>query len=329
MATSRVFLLPELLEPILSHLPQRDLLLMQRVNHQWKVVITRSQFLQQQLFFKPSRICPLPEDSLAVDFNPLLQELFPPFFANLFTLDDCDVVADDDYLAMRYCTGRDEGVQILRKQEWYQSEAKRAAVLRPEASWRRMFVSNPPPRVGDLDIDLPGCGCYYGSLDGSVAPRYRHLNESLGWRMGLLWDLVVFILDDNPEGEFSVSWWRLRSREEDGKVRADQRDSWMLEWFIRTSHSWGCYECDEAYHPTGLKIVDNGDMVEYKEFVEGIAVEKLRLKEAVPLSVWARYEREGKLTTPAQPGVDTKAETEDSDRQDGEGGRRQRRVQRQ
>ena len=52
MATaSRVFAIPELLENILLHLPECDLLLAQRVNKSFRDVNTASLHLQRKLFF--------------------------------------------------------------------------------------------------------------------------------------------------------------------------------------------------------------------------------------------------------------------------------------
>lgn len=50
-STQRVFAIPELLEKIVLHIPQRELLLSQRVNHTFRNVIKHSPQLQRKLFY--------------------------------------------------------------------------------------------------------------------------------------------------------------------------------------------------------------------------------------------------------------------------------------
>lgn len=57
-ATTRTFHLPELLEQILTNLPQRDLLLAQRVSKAFHLTICASPKLQRALFFAPDPLLP-------------------------------------------------------------------------------------------------------------------------------------------------------------------------------------------------------------------------------------------------------------------------------
>lgn len=72
--------IPETLHEILDHLPQKDLLLVQRVCRQWHTVINASKVLQEALFLRPSSQ-PLAPDS-GLELNPLLKSKFPAFFDN-------------------------------------------------------------------------------------------------------------------------------------------------------------------------------------------------------------------------------------------------------
>ncbi|KAL2812687.1 hypothetical protein BDW59DRAFT_155189 [Aspergillus cavernicola] len=287
MSSTKVFLIAELLELILFNLPLKDLLRVQRVSRRWNETIIHSPILQQNLFFQPTRSCPQPQENLTVDMNPLLQELFPPLFAGLSTLDDEHVENQGDNIAFwQYTPERHNGEEILRRQEWYMSEFKRSMVLRPEASWRRMYLSNPPPLLGKLDVRLVGCGC--GEVDklyARLGREYQRFNQHPGARMGLIWDAVMFILDDNASGGFAVGWWRKRNRDGEGRKR-----SWVLEFNIQTEHRWRCYCADESYKLSGLKVVAGEDIVNYKvdDGVEGGIMEL----EAVPLSVLRRKKRE-------------------------------------
>ncbi|KAJ7763416.1 hypothetical protein B0H16DRAFT_1527814 [Mycena metata] len=111
---------PELVELILARLPLRNLLVTaSRVNKMWNA-ITLTPTLQRILFFQPepSNWRPLR--------NPLLMELFPPFFApqgphgRWYWPGDAESIAE-----MPWATATE-------------------AFRRPDASWRRMLVLQPP-----------------------------------------------------------------------------------------------------------------------------------------------------------------------------------------
>ena len=74
MTSLVVFAVAELFEAVLLQLPQRDLLVLQRVSHRWRDTIANSPIAQEKLFFQPIAHAAEPE------LNPLLRELFPPFF---------------------------------------------------------------------------------------------------------------------------------------------------------------------------------------------------------------------------------------------------------
>ncbi|KAL4931006.1 uncharacterized protein BDV17DRAFT_30651 [Aspergillus undulatus] len=269
MAISKVLLLPELFEPILAEPSQRDLLQAQRVSRGWNEFIAHSKRLQHKLFFQPERICPQTATNVTVEINPILKEFFPPFFegSEAFNDDPYSDEEDEDENGNRclhhyedYC--RVDGAEIIRYQPWYKDEEKRKAVLNPDASWRRMYLSNPPGRIDELEVDMPGYNCSTDHLDGRLCKRYRAMNRNPGPRMGLIWDVVAFILDNLPTGEFSIWWWRRR----DGNDSASENGSWFLGWHLLTFHTWSCYDAREGYGPSGLKVVDDGDIVEYKDY---------------------------------------------------------------
>ncbi|KAL6237201.1 hypothetical protein BDW75DRAFT_88479 [Aspergillus navahoensis] len=273
----RVFLLPELLEAVLSNLPQRDLLLVQRVNRTWLEIISHSRLLQQKLFFQTTRARLQPCKEFTVEFNPLLQEMFPAFYPDDETLnweDSCIGTSCDCYHG---------GPRELRAQAWFGSEISRQAVLRPDASWRRMFPSDPAPRLDSMVVRLNGCCCGGNTIAATLGPKYQSGNQSPGPRMGLLWDVIIFVLDDNPSGWFELSWWRNEDRHEGEGEGGDGEKRWSLQWFVETDHQWECYRCEESYISTGLKVVDDEDLVVYNEDDN-----TLMDMEATPLSVRRR-----------------------------------------
>ena len=76
IAASPVFAIPELLENILLHVPERDLLLAQRVNTFFRDITTTSSHLQRKLFFIADTVL---EDGQVPElaWNPIL-EVFKP-----------------------------------------------------------------------------------------------------------------------------------------------------------------------------------------------------------------------------------------------------------
>ena len=76
VAASAVFAIPELLENILVHVPEHDLLLAQRLNTFFRDIITTSSHLQRKLFFKADTVV---EDGQVPEltWNPFF-EVFKP-----------------------------------------------------------------------------------------------------------------------------------------------------------------------------------------------------------------------------------------------------------
>ena len=70
-AASSVFAIPELLENVLVHVPEQDLLLAQRVNTFFRDITTTSSHLQRKLFFKAD---------IAVEDGQVPELTWNPFF---------------------------------------------------------------------------------------------------------------------------------------------------------------------------------------------------------------------------------------------------------
>ncbi|KAI0107253.1 hypothetical protein GGR51DRAFT_559594 [Nemania sp. FL0031] len=112
----------ELLEQILLHLDMRTLLTAaQLVRRQWRDLITTSPTLQQALYFKPVAQASGPRTP-----NPLLAEVFPPWFR-----------LDLDQRSPLVC--RDNFRELRIGRTWL-----RRAFMHPAATWRRMLVQQPP-----------------------------------------------------------------------------------------------------------------------------------------------------------------------------------------
>ncbi|KXL45853.1 hypothetical protein M433DRAFT_143611 [Acidomyces richmondensis BFW] len=149
-AANQVMRLPELLELILLHLPQKDLLLCQRVSSSFRHTIQGSVRCQRALFFAPdwnlagrrfdaystfNRPGPKPQN------NSLLLRAFPGCYPTI-TL----VIVNDSPTPMEAAIGR----RSSEHWSWdvypatFPSLPSSPAVTYPEASWRRMYLSQPP-----------------------------------------------------------------------------------------------------------------------------------------------------------------------------------------
>ncbi|RAK75297.1 F-box protein [Aspergillus fijiensis CBS 313.89] len=120
----RFFLIPELLEMILLHFNMRELLLSSRVCRHWYNVIQQSSRIQRALFFRPS----LPRAAIGEPGlkNPLVRDqIWDEFFVRV--------------LDSRRRPGNER--HHLPKMR---SRKREEAYLRPEASWRRMLLHQPP-----------------------------------------------------------------------------------------------------------------------------------------------------------------------------------------
>jgi hypothetical protein len=242
-----VLLTPELLEAVLFQLSLQDLLRAQRVCHLWRDVIILSPALQQKLFFQP-----LSMTDHQPRFNQLLQQLFPPFF--LFT-----------QLPDKENFNNFIDPSEIRNLDWYKDDHRRSGLLQPEASWRRMFPVQPPARIEEVVINLPGCGCGRWDIKkiGVISDEFQHLQEK-GASMGLIWDISVQLLDDNPVGSFFVQWHMFSAlpEHENDSSRDVEDGNGKLQVTVHTVHTWHCMRAE--FVPCGLKVIDcDPDIINY------------------------------------------------------------------
>ncbi|RAK99969.1 uncharacterized protein BO80DRAFT_476998 [Aspergillus ibericus CBS 121593] len=152
--TARIFIIPELLESILLNLDMHTLLISTRVSHLWNNLIKTSPRLQTALFLLPQSTATA--SSQPRTKNPLLLDIiWPQFIARMLKT-------------------RPRPAYIGA---WFPdiiSTEKEEAYLRPEASWRRMFLHQPPTsrasfivgpdiKKGPLHSYIK-CGCHEGLI---------------------------------------------------------------------------------------------------------------------------------------------------------------------
>ncbi|KAF2091451.1 hypothetical protein K490DRAFT_60891 [Saccharata proteae CBS 121410] len=142
----------ELLEQILLCLPTRSVLSSQGVNRQWRSIIDSSSLLQRHLFFlSTTKETPEPLEAPGLNVGrdrpellelpkPVLNELLAHHF-RLGPLNNPDPDNDGGYLPM--VSYRRDDVAVSQDQE-------------AEPSWQRMFVTQPPARRVEVQVNGKG-----------------------------------------------------------------------------------------------------------------------------------------------------------------------------
>ncbi|KAJ6585709.1 hypothetical protein B0H19DRAFT_842999, partial [Mycena capillaripes] len=157
-AQETVIFTPELLEQILARLPMRALLVTTPlVSKTWQAITLTTAF-QRALFFQADPASSKYEPRR----NPLLVELFPPFFRHELDPEN------------RWGW---PGAGAIKAMPWSHAPE---AFRRPEASWRRMLVQQPPAQTM---LVTETCHGQFGDS------QRRATLHDLELRMGMLYDL--------------------------------------------------------------------------------------------------------------------------------------------
>ena len=236
--TSKVFGNSLIIENILSHLSIPELLQAQRIHSQFKTTIEQSASLQRQLFFKPITTHDAGKETPY--WNPPLARLFAPLFSLYRYVDD-------------------ESFETFGEMTlyWDKIPDMRERILRPEASWRRMFPVQPPARLEGIIILDTGC-CFpanHSPFRARLGRQHQPLQEP-GIRMGMLFDLVAHISEFNPQSSFYVHW-QMFPQFQQGHI------SHILPNYYDNTKE----EVDEtiAYEMQALRLSDNGEELSAEE----------------------------------------------------------------
>ncbi|KAH7132080.1 hypothetical protein B0J11DRAFT_216540 [Dendryphion nanum] len=165
-AVEHVFDTPELLEIILARLPQRDLLLAQQISKQFQAAIVSSPTLQQSLFFRPT---PFKDPSIWT-INPLLRKTFPPWF-------------------ITYTNNELPGFEVFPTLDFNKSRRTKEAFLHPDASWRKMFLIQPPPPT--LSIQSKSMAQFAMGVSTQWATIFFEKRKYQGVTMDALYDITL------------------------------------------------------------------------------------------------------------------------------------------
>ncbi|KAJ7657130.1 hypothetical protein B0H14DRAFT_2321869, partial [Mycena olivaceomarginata] len=159
---------PELLENTLLQLPMRDLLVTAPLVCKTWHAVTLSPIIQRTLFFEGD-----PSASKRVQ-NPLLRELFPPFFA-------LPPPPNGQRSKSAAWPGNADTITTMPWSKTTRPWSKApSAFKRAEASWRRMLVIQPPVHTVRITQTMNSFMC--------TSQRHGLLKDS-SLRMGVLYDL--------------------------------------------------------------------------------------------------------------------------------------------
>ncbi|KAK4183828.1 hypothetical protein QBC35DRAFT_507198 [Podospora australis] len=176
----------ELLELILLHVDMGTLITSaQRVSQHWNRIITTSPALQQHLFFSP---CP-PSQSPKQTPNPLLPKYFHAFFATWSPEPNASIWQHrDEFLPLSWSpTGvldnKTIPLTLLPFCDMANGRKVHLAFTRESASWRKMYISQPPPkRVARIrETQVPG-------WNGAKGTERTIISLNDGLKMGELYD---------------------------------------------------------------------------------------------------------------------------------------------
>ncbi|KAJ7034234.1 hypothetical protein C8F04DRAFT_1102705 [Mycena alexandri] len=195
-ARDSVIRTPELVERTLVLLPVRDLLVIAPLVSKIWQAITLSPTLQRALFFEAD---PTASASQPVK-NPLLVELFPPFFAPN---------TEETYPWPGTATS-------ILAMPWAQAPE---AFKRADASWRRMLVMQPPVQT------MVVVQTSHGMIGTS---ERRAVVRDLSLRMGMLYDLAVPFLRYG-QSSFQIKWNNGIAREGDITFMLSSSSSCVVE----------------------------------------------------------------------------------------------------
>lgn len=158
----------ELMEQVFLQSDQQTLLTsLQRVCCRWHDIVSASPALQMYLFLKPAPA----REGLEPILNPLLVTKFPYFFTHVQQQTDVDTDDPDEH------ESTDASTAFYSQEQFHRLPlaSNPEPYLRPDASWRKMHVRQPP--LEGLGVALP-----------MVRYSQRHVQDVT---MGLLYDYVL------------------------------------------------------------------------------------------------------------------------------------------
>ncbi|KAK4616240.1 hypothetical protein CLAFUW4_09927 [Fulvia fulva] len=213
-AAQRVFGIFELAEAIFLEMPPRDILLDQRVSRTWQSTIIESTPLQQATFNKP-----IPSQWYTFGGNEIAGEEHSMYQRSFFHHPLLDTVVDGHFHKST-------------------AEKKREILTRPEASWTRQLLTQPP---------ISGCVLLVERLrDYRTYEKEFHLSDQDGVRLGIAaqksWgNSSRWVWISGWEQWYSAEWESRSARELLAMMKGE---AWWRAWVEREMYR--CSDLCEA-----------------------------------------------------------------------------------
>ncbi|KAK4893525.1 hypothetical protein LTR27_008208 [Elasticomyces elasticus] len=216
-----VLLTTELLEHILSQLPMKDLLLAQRVSRKWRDVIGQSKEMQQQLFLLPQQATHTWDFTMVGASQHLRIRRFRGETGHRKLEDYCWTFKSGEI--NKLVVEPIEDIDLFERadsgaNELFYLDPKLLTFDSPDASWRRMLITQPPT------FDL--CTHFEFKNAGRTCESHNFPN---GTTIG---DIATLIEDAVADGDELVNWESLVARgfvvmsEEDTEMEVIDEDEW-------------------------------------------------------------------------------------------------------
>jgi hypothetical protein len=263
----------ELLQEVFLGLESRDLLNMQQVCRHWTSLITNSPTIQQKLFFRA-----VPQGQTHLVYNSLLRETFPEIFRLDLDYDKLNYYPIDNYPTY-------SNVEGFRDLLWFTDKKRRDAVLRADASWRRMFLTQPPVKLERIELlELWPCTGHNTRRCAKFSQKFQDLQKE-GILMGWLYDLVIQEMDRDYTLEsyrfyslgnsFVIRWPHMMNLQDDESIHTS-RDTEKVDCeppkpengdsiWLCVSNTVECCGGEKPFEPSGLRSsgVVNGLVDDY------------------------------------------------------------------
>lgn len=246
MAMQNTLSLPELLENIISHIPERDILCnAQRVSRHWRTIIHSSPTIQKKIWLQPAEQPAISPTGFNDDESLLLGEI--PIYPRITLINPLLINPDiksngwlevSSELTVRMkpmglhkrptgCSCPNLRMPTPKVYEQIKAEQKAGIACAP--SWRRMYLSQPPVTTAMLTVLY----FYQASLDGKDELQAM-IREKRGVTLGLVYDMLAAMMpacdesleDDEAYGSVKahIGWFEV-DQDDDGSSYNEEEGS--------------------------------------------------------------------------------------------------------
>lgn len=284
MAMQNTLSLPELLENIISHIPDRDILCnAQRVSRHWRTIIHSSPTIQKKIWLQPTEQPAISPTGFNDDESLLLGEI--PIYPRITLINPLLINPDiksngwlevPSGLTVRMkpmglhkkptgCSCPNLRMPIPMVYEQIKAEQKAGIACAP--SWRKMYLSQPPVTTAMLTVAY----FYQAPVDGKYVFQAM-IREKRGITLGLAFDTLAATMpaydesleDDEASGAVTahIGWFEV-DENDDGSADNEEEGS-EEDTSDDDSGGYGSIEDGDsvAYDSEGNVLGDSSSLME-------------------------------------------------------------------